>query len=183
MSSGYLPIAAIMVSEKIYDALVKESERIGVFSHGFTYSGHPVASAVALETLKIYEERDILDHVRKVTPRMQQGLRRFANHPLVGEVRGIGLVGAIELVADKATRAPFDPAGGIGAFLVERGHQHGVILRAMGDAIAFCPPLIIQESEIDLMLERFALALDDTLAWVQKHHPADFALAESLAAR
>jgi len=168
LSSGYLPIGAIMISAQIHDALLKQSEKIGVFSHGFTYSGHPVTSAVALETLKIYEERDILSHVRKVAPRMQEGLRKFAAHPLVGEVRGIGLVGAVELVADKATRAPFDPADGVGPYLVKRGHHHGVILRAMGDSIAFCPPLIIQEHEIDLMLERFALALEDTLAMVRE---------------
>ena len=82
-------------------------------------------------------------------------------------MRGIGLVGAIELVADKETKAPFDPAAGIGGFLISRGHQHGIILRAMGDSIAFCPPLIITENEIDLMLDRFGRALADTLAMVQ----------------
>ena len=105
LSSGYLPIGAVMLSEAIYQALVKQSEKIGVFSHGFTYSGHPVASAVALETLKIYEEDDMLAHVRSVAPRMQAALRQFADHPLVGEVRGIGLIGAVELVADKSTKA------------------------------------------------------------------------------
>ena len=168
LSAAYLPIAAVMVSEKIYSALVSESEKIGVFAHGFTYSGHPVASAVALETLKIYEERDILSHVRKVAPRMQDGLRRFENHPLVGEVRGIGLVGGIELVADKATKTPFDAKINAAAFLAKRCQHHGLILRAIGDTIAFCPPLIIQEHEIDLMLERFGLALEDTLDMVRE---------------
>jgi 4-aminobutyrate--pyruvate transaminase len=163
LSSGYLPIAAVMVSEQIYAALVTESEKIGVFAHGFTYSGHPVTSAVALETLKIYEETDMLSHVRKVSPRLRNGLRRFQDHPLVGEVRGIGLIGGIELVADKATRAPFDPKAGVGGYLVKRGHHHGIILRAMGDVIGICPPLIINEEEIDLLLERFSLALDDTM--------------------
>jgi len=167
LSSGYLPIGALMVSQQIYDALLKESGKNGVFNHGFTYSGHPVASAVALETLKIYEERNFLSHIRSVAPRMQSGLQRFAAHPLVGEVRGIGLVGAIELVADKETKAPFDVGAGVGGFLISRGHHHGIILRAMGDAIAFCPPLIITEDEIDLMLERFGQALEDTLAMVQ----------------
>jgi 4-aminobutyrate---pyruvate transaminase len=168
LSSGYMPIGAVMVSGAIYDALVKQSEKIGVFSHGFTYSGHPVTSAVALETLKIYEQDDILSKVRRIAPRMQAALRRFTDHPLVGEVRGIGLVGAAELVADKATKAPFDPAAAVGPFLAKRGHHHGVILRAMGDSIAFCPPLIIDESEMDLMFERFALALGDTLAMVRE---------------
>jgi 4-aminobutyrate--pyruvate transaminase len=168
LSSGYLPIGAVMVSEAIYAALVKQSEKIGVFSHGFTYSGHPVTSAVALETLKIYEQDDTLSHVRRMAPRMQAGLRRFASHPLVGEVRGIGLIGAVELVRDKATKAPFDAAEAVGPFLAKRGHQHGLILRALGDSIAFCPPLIINEAEIDLMLGRFALALDDTFAMVRE---------------
>jgi 4-aminobutyrate---pyruvate transaminase len=181
LSSGYLPIGAVMVSEAVYDALVKQSEKIGVFSHGFTYSGHPVASAVALETLKIYEQDNILSHVRRMAPRMQTGLRRFADHPLVGEVRGIGLIGAIELVRDKATKAPFDPAEAVGPFLVKRGHHHGIILRAMGDSIAFCPPLIINEAEIDLMLGRFALALDDTFAMVRERGLVEGGLVPALA--
>ena len=168
LSSGYMPIAAVMISAPIYDALVSQSEKIGIFSHGFTYSGHPVTSAVALETLKIYEERDIVSHVRSMAPRMQAGLRLFADHPLVGEVRGIGLVGAVELVADKSIKASFDPALGVGAFLNKRAHHHGLILRALGDSIAFCPPLIINEAEIDLMLDRFALALEDTFAMVRE---------------
>jgi 4-aminobutyrate---pyruvate transaminase len=168
LSAAYLPIAAVMISSEIYAALVAQSEKIGQFSHGFTYSGHPVTSAVALETLKIYEERDLLSHVRQVAPRMQAGLRRFQDHSLVGEVRGVGLIGAIELVADKKSKAPFDPKASVGGFLAQRAHDHGVIIRAMGDTIAFCPPLIINEEEIDLMFERFGLALDDTLAMVQK---------------
>ncbi len=167
LSAGYLPIAAVMISAEIYAALVRQSEKIGVFGHGFTYSGHPVTSAVALETLKIYEETDLLSHVRKVAPRMQAGLRRFEDHPLVGEVRGIGLIGAIELVADKTTKTPFDPNKGVGLFLAKRAHHHGVIIRALGDNIAFCPPLIIKEDEIDLMFERFGRALDDTLEMVK----------------
>lgn len=167
LSSGYMPIGAVMVSEPIYDALTRQSEKIGVFSHGFTYSGHPVTSAVALETLRIYEERDLVNHVRAVAPRMQAGLRLYADHPLVGEVRGIGLIGAIELVADKATKAAFDPKLGVGGFLAERAHHHGVIVRPLGDTIAFCPPLIVKEAEIDLMFERFERALADTLEKVK----------------
>jgi 4-aminobutyrate---pyruvate transaminase len=181
LSSAYLPIGAVMVSEAIYAALVKQSEKIGVFSHGFTYSGHPVSSAVALETLKIYEQDNLLSHVRSVAPRMQAGLRRFADHPLVGEVRGIGLIGAIELVADKSTKASFDPAQAVGPFLVKRGHHHGVILRPLGDTIAFCPPLIISEAEIDLMFERFSLALDDTLAMVRERGLLESVLVPALA--
>src|SRR5208283_4347272 len=119
-------------------------------------------------TLKIYAEDDILSHVRRMSPRMQAGLRTFADHSLVGEVRGIGLIGAVELVADKATKTPFDAAQAIGSFLVKRAHHHGLILRALGDTVAFCPPLIVKEAEIDLMLERFALALQITSPLVQE---------------
>jgi 4-aminobutyrate--pyruvate transaminase len=168
LSAAYMPIGAVMVSEAVFAALVKQSEKIGVFGHGFTFGGHPVSAAVAVETLRIYEEDDILSHVRRMTPLMQAGLRRFADHPLVGEVRGIGLIGAVELVADKATKSPFDAAQGIGPFLVKRAHHHGLILRALGDTVAFCPPLIIKGAEIDLMFERFALALQDTSALVQE---------------
>ncbi len=168
LSSGYLPIAAVMVSEKIYSALVSESEKIGVFAHGFTYSGHPVPSAVALETLKIYEERDILSHVRKMAPKMQARLRELGDHPLVGESRGVGLVGAIELVANKSSKAAFDPKAGVGPFLSKRAHHHGLIVRPIGDTIAICPPLIITDSEVDLLFDRLKLALEDTLAMTRE---------------
>jgi 4-aminobutyrate--pyruvate transaminase len=168
LSASYLPIGAVMVSADVYAALVKQSEKIGVFAHGFTYSGHPVTSAVALETLKIYEETGLISHARKVAPRMQAGLRRFQDHPLTGEVRGIGLIGAVELVADKAAKTPFDPTANVGGFLAKRAQYHGLIIRPLVDTIAFCPPLIIKEDEIDLMLERFSLALDDTLAMVRE---------------
>ena len=168
LSASYLPIGAVLVSADVYAALVKQSEKIGVFAHGFTYSGHPVTSAVALETLKIYEERDLVSHVRKVAPRMQAGLRRFQDHPLIGEVRGIGLIGAVELVADKPAKTPFDPKASVGGFLAKRAQHHGLIIRPLVDTIAFCPPLIIKEDEIDLMLERFSLALNDTLAMVRE---------------
>src|SRR5271170_1452881 len=167
LSSAYLPISGVMMSDKIYQALVVESEKIGTFGHGFTYSAHPVPAAVALETLKIYEERDMLGHVRRVMGSLQDGMRRFADHPLLGEVRGVGLIGAIELVADKKTRKPFDPKLGIGAYCVKRAQEHGLIVRALGDSVAFCPPLIISAAEIELMLTRFGTALEETHAMMR----------------
>jgi 4-aminobutyrate--pyruvate transaminase len=173
LSAAYLPISATVISEAIYRALVAQSEKIGTFAHGFTYSGHPVCCAVALETLKIYEERDILGHVRAVAPHLQQGLRRFAGHPLVGEVRGIGLIAAIELVRDKATKAPFDPKEGVGALFAARAQEHGLIVRALQDSIALCPPLVITGAEIGEMLRRFGRALEDTAAALGRAgHPA-----------
>ncbi len=167
LTSAYMPLSAVMVDEKIYQALVRQSEKIGVFGHGYTYSGHPVAAAVAVETLKIYEERNIIEHVRRVGPRMQAGLRKFADHPLVGEVRGVGLVAAVELVKDKATKEPFDPKSGVGLYLYKRAQAHGLIVRNLVDSIAFTPPLIVTEADIDEILARFGKALDETTAWVE----------------
>ncbi len=166
LSSAYVPISAVLISDKVYQPLADQSAELGTFGHGYTYSAHPVAAAVALETLKIYEERDIVARVKELAPRLQDGLRRFAGHPLVGEVRGIGLIGAAELVADKASKAPFDPVGQVGGALAGRAQAHGLIIRNLGDTIAVCPPLIISEAEIDALLERFGKALDETAAWV-----------------
>lgn len=161
LSSAFLPISAVMVSEPIYDAIVDESEKISVFAHGFTYSGHPVAAAVALETLKIYEERNLFEYVREIAPRFREGIERFADHPLVGEVRCVGLVGALELVKDKDTKEPFDPADGVGNAFVACAQENGLLTRAMVDSAAFCPPMIITEDEIDEMFHRCAKTLDD----------------------
>lgn len=168
LTSAYVPMSALYVSNEIYQAIADASAEIGVFGHGYTYSGHPLACAVALETLRIYESDHILAHVQKVAPRLQQGIQAFKDHPLVGNARGLGLIGAIELAADPAKRTPFDPKRGVGAYLVKRAQHHGLILRVlMGDVIAFSPPLIITEAEIDSMLARAKLALDDTFAWVR----------------
>ena len=164
LSSAYLPISALMLNARVFDAIAAESDRVGVFGLSFTYSGHPVSAAVAREALAIYEDQDIVGHVRRVGPHMQKGLRRFLDHPLVGEVRGLGLVAGVELVADKATHAPFDKELAVGPFCNARAEEHGLIVRAIGDTISFCPPLIISEAEIDEMLARFGKALDDTAA-------------------
>jgi 4-aminobutyrate--pyruvate transaminase len=173
LSAAYQPISALMINEEIYRATVHESEKIGTFGHGFTYGGHPVAAAVALETLKIYEDRDILGHVRGVAPRFQAGVRRLGAHPLVGEARGIGLVAGLELVKDKATRENFAPADGVAAHVAKRALAHGVITRGLGDVVNLCPPLIITESEIDELLVRIERALDDTYAWVVERRLVD----------
>ena len=169
LSAAYLPIAALMVSEPIRRAMIAESEKIGMFGHGFTYGGHPVCCAVANETLKIYGERRIVDHVREVSPRLQDGLRRLGDHPVVGEARGIGLIGALQLMRDGKKRLAFDPAAGVGAFCAKRAEVHGLILRALsGDTIAVCPPLIVNDAQIEELLRRLGLALDDTAAMVRE---------------
>jgi len=169
LSAGYVPISANLVSGAVYDVLLAQSDKLGIFGHGYTYSSHPVPAAVALETLKIYDEVDIVGKVRKVGPRMQAGIRSFADHPLIGEARGIGLIGAVEIVRDKTTKESFDPKAGVAAFLVRRAQHHGLILRNMpGDIVAFCPPLIVSEAEIDEMMVGFGKALDDTQAMVKE---------------
>jgi 4-aminobutyrate--pyruvate transaminase len=161
MTSAYLPMSAVMISDPVYQVLANQSDRLGAFAHGHTFGGHPVAAAVALEAITIYEERDIVGRVRALAPRLQDGLRRFRDHPLVGEVRGTGLIAAVELVKNKKTKEPFAPHVGIGKRLMERAHEHGLIPRLSGDSVCFAPPLIITESEIDELLERFGHALED----------------------
>jgi len=162
LSASFLPISAIIINDRVFQGLADGSATIGTWGHGFTYSGHPVPAAVALETLKIYDEMDIVGHVRSVGPHMQAKLReRFEGHPLVGEVRGIGMVAAIELVADKAQRKNFEPSAKVGPRLAKAGEEQGVILRGLAnDTIAFSPPLVINAGEIDEMIDRTARALD-----------------------
>lgn len=173
LSAAYLPISALLVNEKIFRAMVDESKKIGVFGHGFTYGGHPVPTAVALETLKIYQERDILGHVRRVAPRFQERLRKLGSHPLVGEARGVGLLGGLELVRNKSTKEVFPPTDGVALYTGKRAQAHGVITRGMGDTVSLCPPLIITEREIDDLFDRIGVALDETLAWVREKRLAE----------
>ncbi len=167
LSAAYLPISAVLISDRVFQTIADNTAKIGTFGHGYTYTGHPVPAAVALEAIKIYEERDIVGHVRSVGPRLQEGLRRYADHPLVGEVRGVGLIAGVELVADRASKAPLDPPGKVGAYLAERAQAHGLIIRNLMDVIAFCPPLIITEAQVESLVERFGRALNETASWVE----------------
>jgi 4-aminobutyrate--pyruvate transaminase len=167
LSAGMQPISALMINERVFEAMLDESRKLGNFAHGFTYAGHPVTTAVAMETLRIYEEMDIIGHIRTVGPHMQAALGALIEHPLVGEVRGVGLLTGIELVADKDTRKPFDPAVGLGARVDRHAREHGLITRFVGDRIAFSPPLIITEQEIDVAVSRITAALDAAYAEVR----------------
>jgi 4-aminobutyrate---pyruvate transaminase len=168
LSSAYLPISAVIVPEFLYEPIEQASGKVGLFGHGFTYSGHPVCAAVALRTLEIYEERKLYEHVRRVTPRFQQQLAALADHPLVGEARGIGLVGACELVKDKGTRASFDASVAVGAKCMAFCQEHGLIVRAIGDAVALCPPYIVTDGDIDEIFARYRKGLDATLDWATR---------------
>lgn len=160
LSSGYMPISAVMVGDRVSKALFDAEEE---FAHGFTYSGHPVAAAVALENLRIMEEEGLIDAVREDTgPYLQESMRSLLDHPLVGEVRGIGFVGAIELVRDKDGPVFFEPAGDVGTMCRDHCIANGVILRGVRDGMVFSPPLMMSRADIDEMVEKTRKAIDLT---------------------
>jgi 4-aminobutyrate--pyruvate transaminase len=168
LSAAYLPISAVLLPEFMYTPMVEASGQVGLFGHGFTYSGHPVSAAVALRALEIYEERKLYEHVRSISPLFQRSLRELGSHPLVGEARGIGLVGGLELVQSKTTKAAFEPKRAVGAKCMQLCEAHGLIVRAIGDVIVLCPPFIVTEAEIGDVFERLRRGLDDTLDWANK---------------
>jgi len=160
ITSSYVPLASITFTNEIYNVIADNTAKIGTFAHGFTTSGHPLAMAVAMENLDIIEERNLMGRVNELSPQFLKRLHSFKDHPLVGETRGVGLIGAIELVADKKTKAGFEKPGATGLKLAEIGHEEGVIFRPIGDILAFCPPLIISEQQIDDIFDRFGRALE-----------------------
>lgn len=169
LSSAYMPIAGIMVPEVMYAAMVDESRKIGTFGHGFTYSGHPVAAAVAVKTLEVYARDKIFEKAAAKAPQFVKRLKQLGDHPLVGEARGMGLIGAIEIVADKRTKRSFDPKKGVGPRCVRFCEEDGLILRPLaGDCISICPPLVISAEEIDILFDRLTRALDKTLDWAKR---------------
>ncbi|MGX1099403.1 aspartate aminotransferase family protein [Amorphus sp. MBR-141] len=161
LSSSYLPISALMINDRVFEPIADESDRIGVLGHGYTAAGHPVAAAVALENLKIIEERGLVAHAREMGAHMHAGLATLKDHPLVGEVRGRGLIGAVELVADKSLEVPAEPTGKLGAAMNAILLEKGLISRPMYDAMALCPPLIVTEKQIDTIVETMAASLDE----------------------
>jgi len=169
ITSAYVPMGALTVSEEVYQLLVEESGKHGVFAHGFTYSGHPLACAVALKTIEIYERIKIVEHVQRMAPIFKLRLEALADHPLVGEARCVGLIGALELFKDKRAKQSFEPKLGVGARAARFAEEEGLICRAVGgDNIGLCPPLIIDGAEINALFDCLARALDKTEAWARK---------------
>ncbi len=165
LSSAYFPISAAVIRGDIYEAMVEQSAKVGVFGHGYTYSGHPVGCAVALKALEIYERDNVYGQAARVGEYFQRRLREFADHELVGDVRGVGLIGALQLATDKATHEPFAPS--VVGFLQQACQDNGLIGRALaGTTLAFCPPLIINETQVDELVEKLARSLDETLAQI-----------------
>ena len=168
LTSAYAPLGAVMVPEFMMEALEQQSEKIGVFGHGYTYGGHPLGCALGVKAIEIYQRMDICAKVRALTPVFESRFAKLAEHPLVGEVRNSGLMGGVELVADKSTKRPFNIKQGVGAQCAVFCQDHGLISRPIGDTMAFCPPMIITEDEINEMFDRFEKALEQTEAWVHK---------------
>jgi 4-aminobutyrate--pyruvate transaminase len=164
LSSSYLPISALVANDRVLDPIVEETDRIGTFGHGFTAGGHPVAAAVALESIRVIEEDGLVERAARSGARLLAGLRAMSGHRLVGEVRGVGLIAAVELVADKEAKTGLGQPGQLGGLVAGHLQQLGVITRNMGDSIAFCPPLVISENEVDELLGAFGKALDRTEA-------------------
>ena len=155
LSSAYLPISAVMISDKIYAPLAEQAEKLGIFGHGYTYSAHPVCAAVALRAQKLMQERDIIGHVRSIMPTFAGHVASMDRYDFIGNVRSIGLIGAMEFAACKNNHKKYGKSHKIAAQAVALIQKHGVILRALpGDIIGFCPPLIISKVELDDMFKR-----------------------------
>ncbi|MDQ4135858.1 MAG: aminotransferase [Pseudomonadota bacterium] len=169
VTSAYLPLGGVMIPEAMYQAMLDESRKVGTFGHGFTYSGHPVAAAVALKALEIYQRDRVFEAAAAKAPVFERRLAALADHPLVGEAQGLGLIGGLEIVADKRTKAQYDPKKGVAVKCVGFAQAEGVIVRSlMGDRIAVCPPLVIAEAEINELFDRLTRALDRTADWIAK---------------
>ena len=163
LSSGYVPISALLINEEIYETISDFSSINNVFGHGYTYSGHPVAAAVALETIKIFKDENIIGHVKEISEKFNTKMEQLNVHSIVGNARSIGLIGAIELVQNKKNKTYFDPKIGIGSRIVKNAQKNGLIVRALqGDIVALCPPLIINSKEVDILFNKFNKSIKDT---------------------
>ncbi|MBT9288406.1 aminotransferase [Prosthecodimorpha staleyi] len=168
MTASYAPLSAVLLPQFMIDALDSQSAKIGTFGHGYTYGGHPLGCALGVKAIEIYKKRDVVGRVRAMAPLFAERIRRLEDHPLVGNGRSKGLIGGIELVADKATKKPFDPKLGVGAQVNTFLQNRGAILRAMGDTLGLCPPMIISEAELNELFDRLEGALNDGEDWVRR---------------
>ncbi|MEY9558956.1 aspartate aminotransferase family protein [Sinorhizobium fredii] len=162
LTSGYVPMGAVFLSEKVYDTIADGAGASAV-GHGYTYSAHPVSAAVGLEVLRLYES-GLLENGRKAGGRLMAGLRGLGDHPLVGDVRGRGMLAAIELVVDKERKTPLPAASDPARRIFDRAWDNGLIIRAFGNGVlGYAPPLCCTEAEIDAIVERTRMTLDETL--------------------
>jgi putrescine aminotransferase len=163
ITSGYIPLSALFVGDRVAEAFMEDG---GEFYHGFTYSGHPVACAVALANLDIIEEQDLPEAAERQGVKLRALLNAaLGDHPLVGEIRGRGLIGAIELVEDRAAHRPFASGRKVGATCRDFAMEEGLVMRACRDTMVFAPPLVISDDEISELVARAARAIDRTWQW------------------
>ncbi len=170
LSSGYIPISAVIVNDELFEPIKEASGDIGVFGHGYTYTGHPVSCAVALKTLEIYERDKVFQHAEKVGKYFQNSMKDILKEDYVGEVRGIGLIAGIELYKDPSNKIPFEEAGKAGKILSDTCQKNGLIVRPILDTIALCPPLIISEKEIDELTDKLKKSLQEAKDEIMKIH-------------
>lgn len=165
LTSAYIPMSALLINARIFDAMVEYSDRLGIFGLTMTYSGHPVSAAVALETIALYEELAIAERSAALEPVLLGGLRtRLGDHPNVGDIRGVGLLAGVQLVSSREPRRFFEPSVAFGARVAALAEEGGLIVRAIGDTIAICPPLIITEDEIETLIDRLGQAIETASA-------------------
>ncbi|AUW45927.1 aminotransferase [Rhizobium leguminosarum] len=164
LSSAYFPISALMINDRVYQAIADFTQQFNGFGHGYTYGGHPVGAAVAMETLRIYDEMDICARVRSLAPLLQDGLRSLGDMPIVGNVRGVGLMAAVEFVSDKSARLPFPMEANVAGRIANAIKERGVLLRALGPSLVLSPPLIATEADI----REIVAAVADSVAFIQE---------------
>jgi len=172
LTSSYMPLAAVLFSEEVYGPIADNSHGIGTFGHGYTASGHPVATALALENIAIIEERDLVGNAARMAVPFQNGLRTLADRGHVGEVRGAGMICGIELVADKSTKRSFEAKSKVGIHAANIAAEEGLITRALGDTLALCPPLIVSEEEVAQIVARMTRTVDRVHDWIAATKPA-----------
>ena len=160
LSSGYVPISAVIIPNHIYEPIARASNQQGIFGHGYTYSGHPVACAVALKTIEIYEKTKLIDHVETVSKTFQRRLHDMRSNHIIGETRGVGLIGAIEIYENRELKQLFDPKFGAGIKVMKLCQRHGLLVRAIQDTIAICPPLIISNKEVNKLFDILEYSLE-----------------------
>lgn len=168
LTSSYLPLAAVLMSDAVYQPIAENSGRLGTLGHGFTASGHPVSCRLALENLAIIEEQDLTGNAARQGIRLHEGLQRLTKSPIVGNVRGAGLIAGIELVADKATRSDFGGTGLAGKAAQEFAREEGLIFRSVNDILALCPPLVVTETDIEEILARLGRIVERIEDWAAK---------------
>ena len=166
ISSGYIPLSGIMVGKRVSDILIDEG---GEFYHGYTYSGHPVACAVAIENLKIIREENLIENSKNTSVYLNKKMKEIADHPLVGEVRMKSYIGCVELVKDKEKGIMFEDTGKVGTICRDYCIENGLIMRAVRDGMIFCPPLIFSKNHIDELVEKLKKSLDQTHNHINKN--------------